>query len=66
MPAAHRPTGRVTPKGVRPANATTRGRRGERPSATFEHAVARGNHPVLDRRSTVRASIVRTGHRGGR
>jgi hypothetical protein len=66
MPASHRPTGRVTPKGVRPAGTTNRERRGERPDAMLGRSVVRNARPLPDRRSAARASTVRTGHRGGR
>ena len=69
MPAARRPTGRVTPKGVRPAEpstSTTNARRGERPDATLGRYVVRNARPLTDRRSATRPPAVRSGHRGGR
>jgi hypothetical protein len=66
MPASRRPSGRVTPKGVRPAGVTDRANRSDRSGATFDRSVARHDRPMLDRRSAARASTVRTGHRGGR
>jgi hypothetical protein len=65
MPSAARPSGRVTPKGVRPAARTTRDRR-DRPGTTFDRSNAHHDRPPPDRRSAARASVVRTGHRGGR
>jgi hypothetical protein len=67
MPASRRPNSRVTPKGVRPAGVTTRDHRGERPdTAMFGRPGVRHARSTLDRRSVARASVVRTGHRGGR
>jgi len=66
MPASPRPNRRVTPKGTRPAGMTTNPARGRRPAGAFDRAVLRGAGPAPDRRSTARASMVRTGHRGGR
>ena len=66
MPASHRSNGRVTPKGVRPAGATTRDRRGSRPDPMLSRDILRLARPVPDRRVTGRVPAVRTGHRGGR